>query len=92
MPTRPLRMIQPGRHLIAHVGGQVVQHHMHGEVSGDVDIDQLEERHHIGAGPTVGGMVASSASQSATPRAEGIGAASISSSIVRAAWRSRSAR
>jgi hypothetical protein len=39
------------------VSGQVVQHDMHVEIGEHVEIDQLEEREHVGAGVASAGVV-----------------------------------
>ena len=46
-PTCPLGVGQPPGDLGAHVGREVVQHHVDLQTAGHVQVDQLEEGQHV---------------------------------------------
>lgn len=57
VPTATVGMFEPVPNRCALVCRQVVQHYMAFEVLGHGEVDQLEERQHVGAGMTATGVV-----------------------------------
>jgi hypothetical protein len=57
VPSAPFRVGEPAADRFGLVSGQVVQHDMHVEIGGHVEIDPLEEREHVSAGVASAGVV-----------------------------------